>query len=523
MLKAKKSASVLERFMLTNPGWLPGYRSFNQLFARPLGWLFLFDKTDGNRLLRLNRKDYSAFYAASKSNQTSLEAFLHKYCEMLASQPDQVEKMPGFYKDAFGRQGLIFPLMHLSKLKGFLILCDLHLPAKKIDGYIMPFQQFLYSQVELAYKNFELNNFYETVHPRALALSTMHSVHRVISSSIRLKDLLPRIGRLSAQVLKAQGCAIMLMDATHEHLFPAFSFGQNKKFIHKQRVRVGRGLEGQIASTGEFHLSRRSIAVPFIEDDIVGIIALWDKVDRQAFTKMDLEILKSLSEQAVVAIKNAQLFEETEQLTLGSIKTINDLLKLKGGADRVQLSLLGDIVMEVGKELQLSGRDMIHIQRAIMLRDAGTLSFPDEIWKKKGKLTKKEFEMIKRIPMRGANLLSSISSLKPVLPIVLHHRERFDGKGYPQGLKGEEIPIGARIVAVVDSFVAMISERSYRVTMTIEQALREIQANSGTQFDPHVVDCFLKVVRNKDILEKLRQTSKQARKLSAEPAGPFPV
>jgi len=298
-----------------------------------------------------------------------------------------------------------------------------------------------------------------------------------------------------------------LMDPSHDFLIPAFAFGVNRKFIHKQRIRVGRGLQGRIAETGEFHISRRSISVPFIEEDIVGVIALWDKVDHQAFTKMDLEILKSLSEQAVVAIKNAQLFEETEQLTLGSIKTINELLKLKGGEDRAQLSLLGDIVMQVGRELQLSGRDMIHIQRAILLRDAGMLAFPGEIWKKKGKLTKKEFEMIKKVPLRGASLLSSISSLKPVLPIVLHHRERFNGKGYPDGLKGEEIPIGARIVAVVDSFVAMLSERAYRERMTIEQALKEIQANSGTQFDPKVVDCFLKVVRFRETYEKLKQAS----------------
>ena len=515
MNKPKKNASVLERFLFSNPGWQAGYRAFNQLFGKPLGWLFIFDKTEGNHLIRLDRKDACPFYAASKSNQLSLESFIRKYCELLSSQTDQLEKLPGFYKDAFGKQGAIFPLFHLGKLKGFLVLCSLREPPRKVEPFIQAFHNFLTGQVELAYKNFELNNFYETVHPRALALSTMHSVHRVISSSIRLKDLLPRIGRLSAQVLKAQGCSIMLMDASHEHLLPSFAFGNNRKFIHKQRVRVGRGLQGNIAESGEFHVSRRSIAVPFIEEDIVGVIALWDKVDNQAFTKMDLEILKSLSEQAVVAIKNAQLFEETEQLTLGSIKTINELLKLKGGEDRGQLSLLGDIVMEVGKELQLSGRDMIHIQRAIMLRDAGMLAFPEEIWKKKGKLNKKEMEMIKKVPLRGASLLSSISSLKPALPIVLHHRERFDGKGYPEGLKGEDIPIGARIVAVVDSFVAMISERAYRERMTVEQALREIQANSGTQFDPKVVDCFLRVVRSREIYERLKLAGSGVSKASS--------
>ncbi len=504
MSEAKNKQTVIERFLLPNPDWQEGYKSFNQLFGRPLGWIYIVDKGDRSQLIRLDRKDHCSFYAASKSNQQSTEAFLRKYCEMLVSQSESLPHFPSFFKDAFGKSGVIFALRHLGKLRAFLLLTSLKENKPKYDPFLAPFNYFLVCQLELAYKNFELNNFYETVHPRALALSTMHSVHRVISASIRLKDLLPRIGRLSAQVLKAKGCSIMLIDSNHEYLLPAFSFGDSKRFVHKQRVRIGRGLEGKIADTGEFHLNRRSIAVPFIEEDIVGVLCLWDKVDNQPFTKTDLEILKSLSEQAVTAIKNAQLFEETEQLTLGSIKTINELLELKGGADRTHLAVLGEVIMEIGRELQLSGRELIHIQRAIMLRDAGALAFPEDILKKKGKLTKKEVAIIRRIPMRGASLLSSISSLKPVLPIVLHHRERYDGKGYPQGLRGEEIPIGARIVAIVDSFIAMISERSYRDSMTVEQALKEIQTNSGTQFDPRVVDCFLKVARNKEIHDKLK-------------------
>ena len=117
----------------------------------------------------------------------------------------------------------------------------------------------------------------------------MHSVHRVISSSLRLHELLPRIGRLSAQVLKAKGCSIMLVDPEHDYVLPYFSFGENRRFVHQQRIRIGRGLQGRIAATGDFHLARRSIAIPFIEDDIVGVIALWDKADGQPFTKIDLD------------------------------------------------------------------------------------------------------------------------------------------------------------------------------------------------------------------------------------------
>ena len=504
---------MIERFLLPNPQWQEGYRHFNRLLGRPLGWLYLIEEEGGGHLIRLDRKGSCSFYANSASNQLSCETFLHKYAEMMTRNEEGLEKLPTFYKCAFGKRGGVFALRHLGKLKGLLILCSFTRSERQIRQLMSPFDYFLSSQVDLAYKTFELNNFYETVHPRALALSTMHSVHRVISSSLHLSELLPRVGRLSAQVLKAKGCCIMLVDSNHEYLLPYFSFGENQKFARRQRVKIGRGLIGRIAETGEFHLNRRSIAVPFIEDDIVGVIVLWDKLDKQPFTQIDLEILKSLSEQAVVAIKNAQLFEETEQLTLGSIKTINELLELNFGGDRNQFPVFGEIIMEVGKELELSSRELTHLERAILLLNTGELAFPEKVWLKKRKLTKKEFEQIKRIPMRGANLLRSISSLKPVIPIILHHREHYDGKGYPQGLKGEEIPIGARIVSVVDSFAAMISKRTYRTQMSLDEALAEIQVNCGTQFDPHVVDCFLKVVRKKDILEKIKRAQKETEKV----------
>ncbi len=504
-MRSKLKLTVIEKFLLPSPLWQEGYKSFLRLFGNPGAWFFAQNEEDGYHLARLDRKgDISIMFPSEQlESMPTLEKFHFKYAEQIFQNEDLQEKLPTFYKTSHGKLGLIFGMTHLGKLKGVLFLTPLTRHEKDIRDFVAPFAHFLASHLELAYKAFELNNFYETVHPRALALSTMHSVHRVISSSLRLHELLPRIGRLSAQVLKAKGCSIMLVDSDHEYMLPYFSFGESQKFIHRQRLKIGRGIEGNVAKTGEFHLTRKSIGVPFIEDDVVGVIMLWDKIDHQSFTPTDLEILKSLSEQAVVAIKNAQLYEETQQLTLGSIKTINELLELNFGGNRMKLPVFGEVIVEVGRELQLSSQELIHLSRAVLLLDTGALAFPDKIWHKKGKLTKKEFEQIKRIPLRGADLLKSISSLKPVIPIILHHRERFDGKGYPQGLKGDRIPIGARIVSVVDSFFAMISERTYRDTLTIEKAIAEIQSNEGVQFDPHVVHSFLKVIRREEILEKL--------------------
>lgn len=350
---------------------------------------------------------------------------------------------------------------------------------------------------QLAYKDHELKNVYETVHPRALALSTLHSLHRVIRSSLRLDDLLPRVARLCAQILKARGCSIMLVDPTGKYLVPKVSLGDYAKSKKPIRHRFGHGIEGKVAVNCEFHKSSRCIAVPLIEDDLVGVISVCNKIDNSPFTDADMEILRTLSEQAVVAIKNAQLYEESEELTLGSIKSINELLNLSLNVEHTHHQIIGDLALEIGKEMHLHGEELTNLYRATFLLDTGHIATPKDILEKRSKLTKEEFAKIKLHPESGANVLRKIPSLRPLIPIILHHHERYDGKGYPDGLKGEDIPLGARVVAVVDSYSAMISKRPYRKKMSPQEAMEEIRRNSGTQFDPEVVDVFVKVLERR--------------------------
>jgi len=150
---------------------------------------------------------------------------------------------------------------------------------------------------------------------------------------------------------------------------------------------------------------------------------------------------------------------------------------------------------EIARALDLPKEDKERIKQAAMLHDLGKVGISENILLKKGKLTRKEFETIKKHPQIGVDIIRPIQFLNAVIPLMLYHHERWDGKGYPSGLKGEDIPIGARIIALADVFQALISDRPYRKAYTKGEATKIIKEGSGTQFDPQIVNVFLKILK----------------------------
>lgn len=161
------------------------------------------------------------------------------------------------------------------------------------------------------------------------------------------------------------------------------------------------------------------------------------------------------------------------------------------------------IAMRTAEKLGMSRQEAMLVGLAAMLHDLGKIAVPPEILHKPGPLTDEEWRVMRLHPVHGARIVGQVESLRVVTPFILHHHERFDGavtgkhRGYPAGLKGDEIPLGARIIAVVDAFDAMTSDRVYRKGMPADEALAELRRHSGTQFDPQVVDAFERAVAEK--------------------------
>jgi HD-GYP domain-containing protein (c-di-GMP phosphodiesterase class II) len=181
-----------------------------------------------------------------------------------------------------------------------------------------------------------------------------------------------------------------------------------------------------------------------------------------------------------------------------TVRAMAETLEHRDPYIRGHLESVARLAREVGIRVSLPAPEMAALITGALLHDIGKIGIPDRILQKTGRLTSEEYEAIKRHPALGARMLSPIRELADAVPVVRHHHERYDGRGYPDGLRGSEIPLTARIVAVADAFDAMVRGRPYESAIPYDMALREIEANAGTQFDPHLVQALLEVLESEE-------------------------
>jgi HD-GYP domain-containing protein (c-di-GMP phosphodiesterase class II) len=192
--------------------------------------------------------------------------------------------------------------------------------------------------------------------------------------------------------------------------------------------------------------------------------------------------------------QNSERYVEGEDQILGIAWTLVEALEAKDPYIKEHLRSVSSLALRIGSEISLPGEQMEALASGALLHDVGKIGIPDSILQKSGRLTEEEYADIKRHPVLGVSILTPAKELASALPVVKHHHERFDGQGYPDGLRGENIPLIARIVSVADAFDSMIRARPYGYGISRRAALREIEENSGTQFDPRIVRALLEVV-----------------------------
>ncbi len=192
-------------------------------------------------------------------------------------------------------------------------------------------------------------------------------------------------------------------------------------------------------------------------------------------------------------LQRRRLEEELKSVKTGIMCALNMLLDLKNLRTGLHATRLAEWAVLAAENLGVDESELRDIEAASLLHDIGKIGLPDSILLKPGKLSDEEFAITKKHPEYGWAILRSIPGLEKASLLVLHHHERFDGRGYPSGLAGENIPLGSRIVAVVDAFDAMISSRAYRDALPLEEVLRRLDADTGSQFDPKITPFFIEL------------------------------
>jgi len=276
-----------------------------------------------------------------------------------------------------------------------------------------------------------------------------------------------------------------------------------------------------LAIKKQMDLLKSVLCIPcYFKRDLLGILVLGEKINGENFSREEMGFFVTLANDAAMAIANAQLIENLQQ-RVEEIKElyvkehrifIHTAIALAAAIDARDPYTHGhtervtNYCLAIAKELDgvpevsqyKNFRETLQI--SALLHDVGKIGIPDYLLSKNGRLTPEEFEEIKKHSVIGATILNPIKELSDVAKEVRHHQECFDGSGYPNGLKGNDIPLIARIIAVADAFDAMTTTRSYRKKRTIEETLQELKSKSGTQFDPIIVSAFLLAFQKGNIL-----------------------
>jgi HD-GYP domain-containing protein (c-di-GMP phosphodiesterase class II) len=214
----------------------------------------------------------------------------------------------------------------------------------------------------------------------------------------------------------------------------------------------------------------------------------------EAFLKCDLELLLAIGKQAGLAIQRVQLSDQLRQMLRGTVRALAAAIEAKDDYTRGHSERVTAYALEIGRKMQLEETQLRTLELAGFLHDVGKIGVPEGILRKAGPLTEEEYEVVKEHSRIGSGIIRNIDGAAEIAEVVLHHHERWDGKGYPDGLKQEEPSLLSRILAVADAFDAMCSVRPYRDRLALEKVIRTVCEASGAQFDPHAAEALLKAI-----------------------------
>ncbi|MDR1940699.1 MAG: GAF domain-containing protein [Endomicrobium sp.] len=354
-------------------------------------------------------------------------------------------------------------------------------------------------------------------------LATLVGLHEFGMSAtgiVSKEELAQSAVSVACELISSQSASLMLIDKNDNELYIAAARGLPKDVILAVRIKIGEGVSGKVAQTGkpifvediesdirflrpnsaDRYKSKSFVSVPLlVKNKVIGVLNVNATREIESFEDRDIRLLMILADQVAMTLDNVELYNNLQNFYFEMINALARIIDAKDSYTHDHADRARRYAKLIAENMHLPHAITRHIEFAALMHDIGKIGIEETILRKPSKLTAEETEIIKKHPIIGNTIISPITFLAPVAPMVLYHQEWYDGSGYPEGLAGEEIPLGARIVAVIDSYDAMTSNRPYRKALPKEYALSELNKGAGTQFDPDVVNVFVNILKNENI------------------------
>ena len=416
------------------------------------------------------------------------------------------------------------PLIKGDKAVGALVVIDTEQPQRFGPDDVQT-ASVLGSQAAVAIENAQL---YQETQRRMRRLTALREIDTAITSSLDLRFTLKVLLDQVIQALDVHAADVLLFDASAQTLEYAAGCGFHSSALRHTLLRLGEGHAGRAAlerrivrlpdlaeNPGELVRSPQlpaeafaaCFAVPLIaKGQVNGVLEIFHREPLVPQPEW-IDFLETLAGQAALAIDNATLFESLQRsstnLSLAYDRTLEGwakALELRDRETEGHSQRVTEMALSLARATAIDEKELVHVRRGALLHDISKMGIPDRILLKPGPLSEAEWEMMRQHPRHAFEMLSPIDYLHPALDIPYCHHEKWDGTGYPRGLRGEQIPMAARIFAVVDVWDALRSDRPYRKAWSAEKARAYISGQSGTHFDPQVVEAFLRILREEHLV-----------------------
>ena len=330
------------------------------------------------------------------------------------------------------------------------------------------------------------------------------------SGSVSREDFAKTVLDISCQLMKCTRGSVMLWDSAAGCLKIVAAKNAFAEQSQKLFLKPGEGVAGKAFASGQtiyvanpeadprYIQTGKEDSEPFISIPLlvkskpVGVLNLHATGAAESFTGYKVKFLNILAGEAAVMLHNQDLLDNLQTFYLEMVQTLARAVDSKDAYPKEHSDRARSKARRLATELKLPDQMTRDIEYAALLHDIGKIGIDQSLLLKPGKLTPEEYEVIKRHPIFGHQILAPVKYLGPVAQMVLYHQEWYNGRGYPEGLKGEGIPIGARMVAVIEAWEAMRSDRPYRKALPREAAVAELRRCAGTQFDPRIMEAFLR-------------------------------